>query len=421
MRKPKLTRVRKSARFPDGRKYAGAVAYRGVQRWVPGAYPTATAWREAAKVVQAELERELDTKRAARLPGVVPMVPSVAVFAGVQLAEGGRVIPREGLRQEQTWPWTHTRNGKLRKESSKRRYSEAVRGFVRDYGERRMDSFHRVEAQQIAADMGQHEREAVRRLFADAIDTGYRIGDGIQDGANPFRGAGAKKKRKDDPDFRITIVAELDLLLQAALDSRSDEYSKTLHAIVLLESQSAMRPGEILGTWREDVHVEEGYIDVRWQLDDRGARTPVKNELRRRVPMSPRMIRAYLDAPHLSDRWAFSAPRGGPMKLSNWSSHWHTICTLAASRAETEDSRQHLATLEFYELKHRACTWMCTPRESGGLGVDPPTAAWIAGHQDGGKTIVKYYLRLEERAAVERVRRAMALHEGEPHLRVVGE
>ena len=55
MRKPKLTRVRKSARFPDGRKYAGAVAYRGVQRWVPGAYPTATAWREAAKVVQAEL------------------------------------------------------------------------------------------------------------------------------------------------------------------------------------------------------------------------------------------------------------------------------------------------------------------------------------------------------------------------------
>src|SRR5688572_16835916 len=73
----------------------------------------------------------VDAARTAGLPGAKRRVPTVAEFAGVQVTENGRVIPRDGLVQEETWPWTHTREGKLRKESAKRRYAEALRGFVR--------------------------------------------------------------------------------------------------------------------------------------------------------------------------------------------------------------------------------------------------------------------------------------------------
>jgi hypothetical protein len=64
---------------------------------------------------------------------------------------------------------------------------------------------------------------------------------------------------------------------------------------------------------------------------------------------------------------------------------------------------------------------MITPRESGGLGLDPPTVAYIVGHQDAGQTIAKHYLKLEERAAVDRVRKAMQIHAGERPLRAVGD
>lgn len=98
------------------------------------------------------------------------------------------------------------------------------------------------------------------------------------------------------------------------------------------------------------------------------------------------------------------------MKLSNWHSHWHSIRTLAGR-----------PDFRFYDLKHRAITWMITPRESGGLGMDPATVALVVGHQDAGLTIAKHYLKLDELAAVARAHRAMQEHERGPHLRIVGE
>jgi len=401
MRKPRMTRVKKSPEFPDGRKYTGSVEYRGVSRWVKGAYPSSTAWKEAAEKVVDEIRTELSEQRLGGPAGPVK-VPTVGEFTGLTVRDG-RVVPREGKDITATWPWTHTREGKLGKESSKRRYSEALRRFIRLHENAPMNRFSRTAAKAWQQDAGQHEREAVRRLFSDALD------DEVITGANPFRGAGSKKKRKDDPDFEVASDELFERFLSCALGSRSDDYAHVLHAMVLLEGQSGMRPSEIFGQHHDDVHAEEGYIDVFWQIDDRGARVPVKNELRRKVPMSPRMVRSYEAMPHIS-HIAFPAPRGGYFKLSSWHSHWKAIRT-AAGRPE----------FEFYELKHRAITWLITPRESGGLGVDLPTAAYIVGHQDGGITIAKHYLKLAENAAVDRVRKAMAIHEGEPHLRVVGE
>lgn len=37
---------------------------------------------------------------------------------------------------------------------------------------------------------------------------------------------------------------------------------------------------------------------------------------------------------------------------------------------------------DFYKLKRRAIGWMVDPVDDGGLGLEPPTAAAIVGHDD---------------------------------------
>jgi hypothetical protein len=69
----------------------------------------------------------------------------------------------------------------------------------------------------------------------------------------------------------------------------------------------------------------------------------------------------------------FPAIRGGYLSLSNWYPHWNAVRVAAG-----------MVSLEFYELKHRALQWMVDPVEDGGLGLDPATAAQMAGHDDGG-------------------------------------
>jgi hypothetical protein len=59
------------------------------------------------------------------------------------------------------------------------------------------------------------------------------------------------------------------------------------------------------------------------------------------------------------------------------------------------------------------------------LGLDPPTAALIVGHDDGGFLISTTYTKLSKKRARERTRRALAEYEErraveKPQLHVVG-
>jgi hypothetical protein len=76
----------------------------------------------------------------------------------------------------------------------------------------------------------------------------------------------------------------------------------------------------------------------------------------------------------------FPAPRGGYMRRSSWSSHWHSVRASAG-----------MPDQDFYELKHHSIQWMVDPVEDGGLGLDPATAAAMVGHDDGGYLIATVY------------------------------
>lgn len=380
MRKPQKAQCAKSARYPRGVKFFGPIEYRGRQRWV-GTYATKDEWMEAAHAAEASLREEWGGPVSAG-----SSLPTVAEFLGVRVVDGGRVKPRPNV--ERIWPWTHRRG--ITKESSARTLSENVRPFVRVYGERRFGSFGRREARAIAQGMTEGQKAAVRRLFADAMD------DEIIE-ANPFTRLGIKQaSRLESADFRVISEAELDRLLVAARNSRVDDYALTIHAAVRLESAVGIRPSEIFGLERELLDRRNRCIELRNQIDDRGKVVRLKNSQARIVPLRDEEIDAIDAAPVLSPRWIIAAPRGGIMKLSLWAGYWGPVRAAAG-----------LPDLPFYELKHRAITWMCTPKPDG-LGLDVRDVARIVGHQDGGETIRKHYLHLDEHAAIRRFHAASA-------------
>jgi integrase len=384
VRRPQVKHVPKSAKYPRGKKYYGPVEYRGKQKWV-GTFATRREWDDAADEVEAELRAAVDRERnGGRVAPIV--IPTVAEFAGVQVVDGGRVVPRDGTNL--IWPETHPRD--ITKDSSLRVNAENLRPFVRAYGERRLDSFSRPEARAIAGTMTNGQKAAVRRFFGDALDDEFVP-------RNFFERLTVKQAtRLAREGFELLADDVVERMLEAALHSRVDDYGLVIFAIIVCEDEVGIRPSEIFGIEQANVDRENGLIQLVNQIDSRGKPTPLKGNRRRPVPLTDRMQAALDRAPLLSDRWQFTAPEGGPLKLSLWDRYWNPVRIAAG-----------VPGFEFYELKHRAITRMCTP-EPDGYGIDPRDVALIVGHNDGGATIRKHYLQLDERKAIARFHSARA-------------
>lgn len=377
-------------------KYTGRVHYKGRTKWV-GTYTSAAAYEEAAEERLAELREEVDGKERAK-------VPTVLEFAEAEIADDGRIT--------MTWP----KGQRCQKETGRRertedRMQEALRPFIREFADRRLDSFSRDEALTWSLSKGANTRQAVRQFFYHAMDR-----DLIAQNHFARTGASKRKRRIDRPDFEIVTDEQYERLLQCARASRApdDDYRLILEGAVLAVGEAALRPGEVFALHRDEVDWERREIPVRWQLDMKTMeRTWPKDDEPRRVPLSPRLF-AHLERMPVLSHILFCAPRGGYMSASNWWKHWHAI-RVAAGMPE----------LEFYDLKHRAIQWMVDPVEDGGLGLDAATAAKIVGHEDGGYLIATVYTKLSQKRALERVHRAMAGYEErkaaeKPQLYVVG-
>ena len=136
---------------------------------------------------------------------------------------------------------------------------------------------------------------------------------------------------------------------------------------------------------------------MRRQIDlDTGLIQWPKDDAAREIVMSPALHRHLEIMPRLSEEILFPTPRGGYMRRSSWSAHWHSIRASGL-----------MPDLEFYELRHRALQWMIDPPDDGGLGLDIQTAARMAGHSDGGYLVCSTYTKLAQDHAHTRARSAM--------------
>ncbi len=365
-------------------KYVGLASYKGCTKWV-GTHTSIAAYKAAEQQRLAELREEVDA-------GDRRHIPTVLEFAGAVIHENGRIT--------MTWPdGQRAQKETGRRDSSIRHLRDGLRAFVREFHDRRLDSFTRDEALTWALPKGANIQQAVRQFFNHALDR-----DLIPRNQFTRLGASKRKRRIDRPDFEIITDEQYKRLRRCARESRADDYGLVLEGAVLAVGEEAMRPGEIFALHRPDLHFAENLIHVRRQIDlDTGKITWPKDDDRRWVVMSPafgahleRMPRMGKVVYPTMGEIVFPAPRGGYMRRSSWSSHWHSIRASAGMPGQ-----------EFYELKHRAIQWMIDPVDDGGLGLDFQTVATMVGHDDGGYLISTVYTKLSERRAHDRAQRAM--------------
>ncbi len=358
-------------------RYVGVVCYKGHTRWV-GTHRSVAAYREAASECLTELREEIDNAEHRNTLTVID-------FAGALIQPNGRIT--------MTWPEgqrAYKETG--RRQGTVRRMREGLRPFVRDFGERRLDSFTRPEALTWVLPRGGQVQQAVRQFFNHATD------HGLID-RNVFSRLGVIKRirRIDRPDFQIITDEQYQRLQHCARASRTDSYGLILQGAILAIGEAALRPGEIFALLHSDVDFAAGILCVRRQIDlDTGVIQWSKDDAPRDIVMSPALHSHLQTMPTISEEILFPAPRGGYMRRSSWSAHWHSIRASAL-----------MPGLEFYELRHRALQWMIDPPNHGGLGLDIQTAAKMAGHSDGGYLVCSTYTKLAQQQANARARNAM--------------
>ncbi|MGD1056208.1 MAG: tyrosine-type recombinase/integrase [Solirubrobacteraceae bacterium] len=369
-------------------KWVGHVKYKGRKKWV-GSHDNMEDYRKAEERCLAELREEVDN-------GPRRLAPTVAEFAGATFHENGRIT--------MTWPdGEATQKETGRRDSSVRRLRDGLRPFLREFHDRRLDSFTRDEAVTWTRPKNATIQQAVRQFFNHALDR-----DLIPRNQFTRLGASKRKRRVDRPDFEIITDEQYERLRRCARESRADDYGLVLEGTVLAVGETAMRPGEIFGLHRPDIHMAESMIHVRRQIDlDTGKLTWPKDDDGRWIVMSP-ALRAHLERmPRMGKvvhekygEIVFPAPRGGYMFRSTWHTHWHSVRAAAG-----------MPDQDFYELKHRAIQWMVDPVSDGGLGLDPATVAEMVGHDDGGYLIATVYTKLGQRRALARAQQAMAAYQ----------
>lgn len=353
------------------------MCYKGHTRWV-GTHRSVASYRQAASERLSELREEIDDAEHRR-------VPTVTEFAGAVIQANGRVT--------MSWPEgqrSYKETG--RRPATIRRMREGPRPFVRDFGECQLDSFTRPEALTWALPRGRQVQQAVRQFFNHATD------HGLID-RNVFSRLGVIKRirRIDRPGFQIITDEQYQQLQQCARASRADSYGLILQGVILAIGEAALRPGEIFALTHNDIDLATGVLRVHRQIDlDTGVIQWPKDDTERSIVVSPALRSHLKTMPRISEEILFPSPRGGYMRRSSWSAHWHSIRASAL-----------MPGLEFYELRHRALQWMIDPADGGGLGLDIQTAAQIAGHSDGGYLVCSTYTKLAQQQANTRTKSAM--------------
>jgi integrase len=383
---------RGTRRKPD---WCGNVTYKGKRKWVGGCR-TASEYKQAAEKARAELREQAEKQLEQR-------VPTVSEFAEAELLENGRI--------KMVWPdGQRCQKADGRTPKTVLCLREGLRPFLREFWDRPLGSFSRDEALTWVLPKGPHVQQSVRQFFNHAKDREL-----IEDNKFARPGMSKRKRRVDRHDFEIVTDEQYVRLLECACASRSDDYGLVIQGIVLCEGETAMRPSEIFALHNDEVDYSQGTIHVHYQWDSlTRKRVAPKDHDPRWVIMSPALQEHLERMPRYHPTILFPAIRGGYYSLSNFSNRWNAVRVAAG-----------MPTLEFYELKHRALQWMVDPVEDGGLGLDPPTAAVMVGHDDGGWLISTVYTKLAERRARERAKRAMQAYRqrhtaNPPRLKAVG-
>jgi len=291
---------------------------------------------------------------------------------------------------------------------------------VRAYGDRLVKGGLGVEEAALwANDATENQLTSAIAMFNDARTRDRSV-------QNPFQGLSRKRTRGRRDLPHVLTGDELELLKQIAVRVHPGLYGAVMVAMIELEATSAPRPGELWAFEEGELYPDLGEYYI-WQAVKKGGRLgPPKYDQKRRIVLAPSGLEALLRVPRLHERWLLPSKTGRLMSQSNWTTYWHPVrdaftallpeshwlvrriarCAEALANQPNPKKRGRMddGKLDFYELRHRAITYMVTPKPDG-LGMDPRDVAYQVGHQDGGRLIEEVYIHLNQEHARARLRR----------------
>lgn len=302
MRKPRNVGTKRNP------KYAGAIRYKGQERWV-GTFPTAGEWKEAALAKIAEMQADQ------------PEDPlTVAAFVGTKHELGAWLA-----------------KNKKRRGATVERYMEGAKPFVEEFGDLRFDQLPSTfKLRGWAEDQRVHVLKAIRIMWNDAIKRS------VTTRPNPFSDMGMEEP-KGRKNITVLTAEDVDLLAQCAYETRPGPFGDMLRALIYWQAYTAVRPGEGAAQRRDQVNLDEGTAEVTHQVGKDGKLVPTKTVTGEREIAVPRKAaEAVRIMPVLHPDHLFVAVRGGLIYgASGWHYYWNPIRT-AFMAALPKDHQLHL-------------------------------------------------------------------------------
>lgn len=255
-------------------------------------------------------------------------------------------------------------------------YADAIAPFVREYGQRQLGSFSRVQAREWALEhRGQHQ--TVRTMFSDAMRDGL-----IRD--NPFTGLRLTQSR-GRKDLDVLTVDDVTRLAGIAREL----YGPNFAAFVVTAAYCGLRPGELYALTFDHIDWPAQEVRVAAQYSTRARETTSpKNNNQRIVPLFPEAAEALRELPR-DPGPIFRTLTGKPLNGRALHYYWNPI--------RVAFGRPSMTT---YELRHFFASHMLNT-----LGHEAEDIAIVLGHTDGGTLLRKLYGHPSERLALERLKR----------------
>ncbi|MFL5953629.1 MAG: tyrosine-type recombinase/integrase [Gaiellaceae bacterium] len=354
-------------------RWSGAIDHGGEKHWV-GTFDSPETWKLEAAKLRVRLTEE---------PEDAPPPPKTI---------------RDFV---ETDNWPEANGGRQRRRDvTRERMLEGIKPLLRDFGERALDGGI---SRQEAADWAPEHRggaKVARTLFGDAVRIGLTE-------RNPFRDLGLAPQH-GRRRIRVFSQEEFSRLAEAARRSRADEYGEVLRAIIVWQGTEATRNGETFAVEWDHIHFDTNRVDIVQRVDYKGRLGPPKNGEERTIVLTPPAKRELLRMPRLHERFVFTTVRGNLFRQSSWAYYWHPVrAAFTASLPPSHWLPRRIARnpddqLDFYELRHRAATWLCEPPPRG-LGLSDFDTSIQLGHTDGGVLVSELYSHREEDGALERI------------------
>lgn len=260
------------------------------------------------------------------------------------------------------------------KDSSYATARSALTTFKHDHGHRPLDD---ETWEQVDCDGWAREHRSAVPPVVTAMNRAVERRD-IALSFNPFKGM--SKKGKGRKDKTPLSAADVDKL--AAIARRlSGWFGPTMEGLIRFAATTGMRPGELFALEWSDIDFERKRIKVSRRVYKGSVRLP-KNGRIREIALTPEARDALLLVPRQGER-VFNARRGGMLSQSGLSREWTPVANNFGERA---DKNGVMATVDFYEMRHRCAYWLYVEK-----GLHERIVAEQLGHTDGGKLIRDLY------------------------------